>query len=685
MRTISIEVAALALNVTKSIACRRALREGWLYTEQSVRGGRKRFYELSTLPEEVRAKVALHLIQTGVITPASEPSQPKPKKPAKSEKQTESVSYNQPSHEWGTQDSETLWEWANTRTQKLRDEGIRRAGLLRQVDALLHSGQKMSVRRALAFVAEHTGEFEPTLRRWWYKGAGRGQINQFPYADWPALLIPSYAGCTVRKEIPPQAWDWFVAQYLTRSQPTFSDTYRRVTEAAEANGWGTLPSEDTFKRRLEEIPAAQRIYLREGAEALAKIYPPQRRDRSMLTAGEIVNGDGLKLDRLWVRFPDGEILNTVTGWYWQDVYSGKVMAYRLAKTENTDVFRLSTYDLTAICAPRIAIIDNTKVAANKAMTGQAKNRHRFHSRPDDPMGLLPMLGIEPQFTNPDKEMGNPGAKRIERAFGKGGLHEMIATNPRFRDRGYSQKTAIDFDELQEVTAFEVARFNARAGRQDAVCRGVLSYDQAFEESFSKSEVRRLSESQRSLLLLMPEVATCDKQTGEIALKAASGPWGKHRFWDEALVNFMGRKVVVYYDPENLAKDVSVHTLDGRFITTAQHKADMPVITSTADSREWMKEKGRYIKSNKKASKALSRMDDIASYYPKTSQDTHVPEPGIVRPNFGQSRAVVDGVVVDRRKIANGYEEVTPIDNQFNSAVSALFTDFVKQVKPIDFD
>jgi hypothetical protein len=59
MSSVTLEHLAVALGVTKSAVVYRALRERWPYTEQPVRGGRKRFYRLEDLPVEVRAAVLL--------------------------------------------------------------------------------------------------------------------------------------------------------------------------------------------------------------------------------------------------------------------------------------------------------------------------------------------------------------------------------------------------------------------------------------------------------------------------------------------------------------------------------------------------------------------------------------------------------------------------------------------------
>ncbi len=210
-----------------------------------------------------------------------------------------------------------------------------------------------------------------------------------------------------------------------------------------------------------------------------KTYPAQRRDKSGIRAVEIVCGDGLKFDSTWVDWGDGEVINTSTGWFWQDVRTGYIMAYRLAQTETMDLFRLATYDLTGICLPRVVQVDNTMVAACKAMTGGMKGRKRGKDRPGDPEGLLKSIGVERiQWTNPDKVTGNPGAKPIERSFGIGGIHKLVRTNSCFHGHGYSKKTAV----------------------------------------------------------------TPNRRSGEISIQAAPGALGRLRYWSPELARYKGRQL-----------------------------------------------------------------------------------------------------------------------------------------------
>lgn len=567
--------------------------------------------------------------------------------------------------------AETLWEWARTRSQALRDQGAQRAALLAQVLRLVDAGRTMT--EALQAVGTAHAVSPATLRGWYYGTRGRPGAQHYAVQDWSAALIPGYVGRTALVEIPAPAWDWFCSYYLTRKPPTLAEAYRRTEETARAHGWGALPSEKTFERRIKsEFSQATRVYLREGAEALAKLYPYQRRDTTVFAAGEAVVGDGLKFDRLYVRWPDGEVLNTSTGWFWADLRTGYIAAYRLAKTENTDLFRLATYDLTGKFKPDYAWVDNTVVAANKAMTGRAQGRHRFHDRENDPIGLLLQIGIDVRFTNPDRVLGSPGAKPIERSFGTGGLHDKVATHPDFLDRGYSRATAIPYEEFARVVAIEVERFNRQPKRRSAVCRGVLSFEEAFRESFSQATVKRLTEAQRSLLLLMPEVVRADRARGEIRLKAGRGPHGQHRYWTEALAEYKAQQLVAYYDPAELTQPVTVYTLDGRFIARAEHLGDVG-FNDTQTGREWGKNKARYVKARKLAATAERRMTDleVAALYPQP-ENTQPPEPGVVHPNFGQRRRVVNGDLVadapPHEPPPAGSGEVAEYEDYFQRAV-----------------
>ena len=321
--------------------------------------------------------------------------------------------------------------------------------------------------------------------------------------------------------------------------------------------------------------------------------------------------------------------------------------------------------------PRVVQIDNTRAAANKKMTAGMPGCKRFKDLPGDPEGLLKTIGVERvQWTNPDGITGNPGAKPVERSFGTGGIHEMVRTNPRFHGRGYSRKTAVPVDEIREVVAEEVARFNAREGRRSPICNG-KSLEQALREDFEDptNEVRVLAPEQREILKRVPVAVTPHKQTGEISFNPVSGAGklGRLRYWSKDLARHRGRKPTAYYDPENLKAPVTVLDPDGRLACVAKHVGDV-TFNDTAAAGEHARNKRRYVKATKVAAKAQKRMKagKAAALSPKP-EGAEPPEAGVVAPNFRQQVQVAGGDVVAPPPV----EEYTEEQRRFDKRIIAM--------------
>ena len=637
---------AYYLSVSRRAIELRAQRNQWPYTTRPGRGGQVRYYAYKDLPADIRGR----LIKTQPVTPCS----PAIESPISDQAGAFSI-----------KKADDKWLKA---TNYQRKQATERAQLIKQVERL-NATNNISTSKACKQVAQDNNISSRTLQRY------INQVRGIESAQWPLALLTQFAGGASKKSIADQAWGWFAGEYLSRRQPTIKETYRRLQEVAKANNWGDIASEATFTRRIKAMPYEQIVYMRKGDVALNQVLPMQRRDKTCFTSGEAVNGDGLKFDKLYIRHPDGEITNKTTGWYWQDIRSGKILSCRVGKTENTDLFRLATYDLTGVCLPKHAWVDNTTVASNKAMTGRSRNRRRFKDQPHDPIGLLKQMDIEVHFTNPDQKQSNPGAKPVERAFASGGIHELVASAPEFSSRGYSTKTAIDLDDFMLVLKREISRFNARTGRRSAVCRGQLSLNDAWDEGLKNSVLRTCTATQRNLLLLMPEVARVDSRSGEIRLAAGRGQYGKTRWFGEAIAPYRGDQVIAYYDPEDLTKDSQITDINGQFIGTASRLSDT-AFNDTTTAREWAKNKQRKVKSIKKAAKAISKMSELErnKHYqsiPDTQPGpTHLP---VTAANFKQRRKVLDdGRLVDT---VTG-EVLQQLDTDFDDQ----FVDVMNRVK-----
>ncbi len=623
-----------ALGVTRYTISRRIKKENIHVTQKRINGGIANLVAFNDLPPDLKAAVQLKHGQR--------------ERPVVSEKVQALLDAEEETREQPIQHT-VDWSHYDQKTEAQKGKAAKKLVILRELKLLLdYAGEKKKVTETMQRIADRHEMSVKTLNNWWYGRKGKPGVIYFDEMDWPAVLVNCHTGRRPSGAFSQEAFDWFSSFYLHRSQPSLKDSYRRTEERAAAEGW-VMPSERTMERYInDQISAFSRVFFREGEVAVRKLHPFQHRDKTCFKAGEAVTGDGLKFDRVWVEFPDGEIINTATGWFWQDIYSGKILAYRLDKTENTDVFRLATYDLTALCTPYYVQVDNTRVAANKAMTGQSKGRYRFKNLPTDPMGILLHLGMDVHFTNPDHKVSNPGVKPIERAFGIGGIHDKVATNPQLRDRGFSRKTAIPFDEFRQIVADEVVRHNAQKKRRSDVCQGIYSFDEAFARSFATAAPRISSEEQRRLLLKMPEQVRAAKDNGVISIKAGRSSSGRNRYYCDELIEFGGQELVVFYDPQNLHGKVNVYSLDNRYLFDAEWMPSV-AFNDQGDSREYFKNDQRRRKSAKLMAQAERRMDnlDLQKYAPE-KRAAEMPSADVITGKFENTLKVPEAVSVDEK-------------------------------------
>ena len=385
--------------------------------------------------------------------------------------------------------------------------------------------------------------------------------------DWLAALAPAFKANAKTKECHQAAWDILVADYMRPSKPAFSACYRRMVEVAEKKGWQPIPQERVLRRRLSvEVPKAVQILARNGKEKVASLYPAQRRDRSMLHAMEAVNMDGHKLD-VFVQVPwsDKPVRLYLIGI--QDLFSGKVLAWRLSDAENWEIVRLVIGDMIENYGiPERITLDNGRAFASKWISGGTNNRYRFKIKNDDPEGLLKTFGIETQWTTPYSGKSKP----IERAWRD--LAEYISKHP-FCAGAYTGNKpdakpedygtrAVPFEKFKEHIAETIEQHNARSGRRGGNCKG-RSFNQTFEDSLKEPStiIRTATEAQKALWLLAAEAVRAQKGSGEIHFKG-------NRYWAKELNAFAGNKVAIRFDPDNLHKAIRVYDLQNRLICIA---------------------------------------------------------------------------------------------------------------------
>jgi putative transposase len=600
---------AAAMGCAKSTMLRTAEKGGWDFETVATRGGSQRLYPVDSLPKEIQARLKMQRHES----PAAKAT---------------------PCH-----DRSSLWAVWESKTRQQREAANQKVAALDAVVELIGTGMPRQV--AYSEISTARGIDRATLYRWHEKVKGADR------SDWPAMLVARHVGNKPNAEFCRGAWEFFKADYLRMEAPTLVDCYRRMERAAAEHGW-VIPNQATVARKIKrEIPRTQLVLLREGAQALYQLYPPLQRSVADLHALQAINGDGYQ-HNVFVLWPDGSIARPKT-WFWQDVYSRKILSYRVDQTENTDSIRQSFGRLIEQYGiPHDITIDNTRAAANKWMTGGIANRYRFTVKEDDPVGIFIQLGCKVHWTSVFEGSGSGRSKPIERQFGVGGMGEAVDKHPAFAG-AYTGKNptakpenygscAVPLETFERILAQEIAALNARAGRRTEICAGVKSFDQAFAESYANSSIRKATAAQRRLWLLPAEAIRVDKH-GTVTLQAGSGI-GKNRYGCDALLAHAGQKVVVRFDPQNLHDNVHVETLDGRYIAEAECLVAAGFY-DTEVGRDYNRAHKQKIKSTKSAAAAQKTMDALeAARLMPNQEEAPIPTPGAV-------------AMVPRRRVANG--------------------------------
>lgn len=616
---------AAALGKSKRAVELRANREEWSFESRTVRGGKQRLFVVPNLPVDVQAAVAL-----------SSQAKSKPRAAVKRETSEAAIT--------------SAWKRYEAVPQHLKDEAQRRLRALQAVESLVKDGrQVMDARTLIAAQLQREnvrGASVASLGRW------AALVAKVDTQHRLAALVPAYTGRTAKAEIPAQAWDVFKADYLRVEAPSASSCYDRLKRIAAASDWPDLPCLKTFQRRIEaELPRAVLILARQGQEKFNQTFPAQERDRSVFHALEAVNSDGHKFD-VFAKWPDGTVARPIMVGV-QDLYSGKLLGYRIAETESADLARFAFRDvMERYGIPSKVWLDNGRGFASKMLTGGTANRFRFKVREDDPTGVLTAMGCEIHWATPYHGQAKP----IERAWRD--LCDRIAKHPAFagaytgnkpdaKPENYGSK-AIHLDEFVRVVNEEIAAHNAREGRRTRTAAG-RSFDAAFQESYATAPIRKATPEQLRELLLSTDVVTGDRRDGSVRLSG-------NRYWSEAIAPYAGQKLMLRFDPEQLHQAVQAYTLANVYIGQAECIAAVG-FADTGAAREHARAKKQYRTATRKQLDAERRMDaaKVAAQLPSPMPE-ELPPAGVIAPIFGRRKAVPQ-VEAEHRRTGTDDNEV----------------------------
>lgn len=528
--------------------------------------------------------------------------------------------------------SEGAWRWYDTQNAKVKAEAEFRANIVAKIELLEAAG--MTRTAAMSEASREHGIATSTLWSWMNLVRGTAASDRLP------ALAPRRQGGGRQADVHPALWAMFVGDYLRASRPTLKSCYDRTADKAAEMGL-SLPSEKTLKRKLEnEIPRSVIINRREGPEALRRSIPATRRTIEHLHALEIVNIDGHKFDNEVIPPDGGDPVRPIMVAI-QDIYSSKILAWKLDLSENAIQTQLVFRDLFENYGiPKAVLLDNGRAFASKKISGGAPTRFRFKIKEDEPVGVLVALDINPVWALPYRGQSKP----IERAFRD--MADRIARHPAmegaYTGNSIANKPhnkgsrAIEWDEFTAHVERGIKRHNAQLGRRGRHYAG-RSFDDVFAASYATAPIRKATPEQLRMALLTAQPRRINADTSELEMFG-------NRYWCEAMHALAGQKVMVRFDPQDLHSEVYLYDLERRFLMVA------PLLTDFGFNKEaGAVAAAKRVANFRKRTRELEEMEQILEAEAVAAMQVDAPEfitpqPGAIRLVHGRGGAVRKAVV-----------------------------------------
>ncbi|MGV8987615.1 MAG: transposase domain-containing protein [Cypionkella sp.] len=526
-------------------------------------------------------------------------------------------------------DRDEAWAWFEKLKAPVQDKARVRLAILQQVEAL-EPVQGMGRHIAVQAAARASGVGVRTVWSWFAMVEGVRSDDRLPY------LAPRHMAAAERprsKDCDPDFFAFIKGDFLRLGAIPFTDSYRRAVRAAKKQGWAILP-ERTMRRRLDAaISEPMQVLMKQGIDAVKIKYPVQTRDKTAMVPLEAVNADFHKFD-VFVRWPGVKEPMRPQMVAFQDIYSGRILAWRLDQTPNSTAVLLCAGDMIETWGiPEHVLLDNGREFAAKAITGGAATRYRFKVKEDDIPGLFTGLGCKIHWATPYSGQSKP----IERAFRD--MCTTIAQDPRFdgawtgntiaaKPENYGSR-AIPLEDFLRVLGEGIEEHNTRQGRRSEVAWG-RSFAEVFDEAYANSPIRKATEAQRRLWLMGAENIRADTNTGAVWFQG-------NEFWAEWMHQVAGKRVIIRFDPAAFWDGIHVYSADNAYLGHADVRQKVGFFDAD-EARAHARARNDWLRAEKAKVAALGRytalqigefLDDAAPNEPAR------PESKVVKGIFGK--------------------------------------------------
>jgi transposase InsO family protein len=506
-------------------------------------------------------------------------------------------------------------------------------------------GQKEKAERSFAIAhacldLERAGlpqtRIQEELKKQFGKGASKATLWRIQQAIkgqdesiWLPLLLPEWKGKTHCAPFTEEAFEHIWADWGRQEQPSLKAVYRRAQKLAPEKGW-KIPSYDTVKARIDTMPHDQKVLMREGERALARLYPAQKRVYSSLQLHDIWCADGHEAD-VFVKDEAGEIFRPIV-MGWMDVRSRVLLGWAVAKSETADLVRRALHQAItrSNAVPREALMDNGRAFASKEISGGVPNRYRFKVKENEVLGTLPLLGVGVVWATP----GHGQAKPIE-SFWRN-LTEMVkrsefsqaccGNNPDAKPEHFDKSKAVPLAVFKRVLAETIADYHAREHRGDAMAGKCPQT--VYEELAQTTPIRQPTAAQIRFCLMTAEATRLKGEEGSIQLNG-------NRYWSPEISGLSRTATyTVRYNPEDARAPVSLYLNERRI-------CEVPIVGEVAfrnrdEAKKHANNRRAWVKTVKQSDDALARLRQTESgVFRLQVEDPDPATPAMPRPKIAE--------------------------------------------------
>lgn len=348
---------------------------------------------------------------------------------------------------------EALWEKFYASSAKLQERALNACAAVIEFNRLLDTGTpKMQAYQTIQ------SEFKVSRNT---LNSYIAACERFDRMDWPARLLPIYAGKPARLEWHPDAWRYFMEHALT-PRAKVDIAYRRTVEEGGRQGWLPLPNIKTARQAIKDLPQTVVTLVKEGPTALKRLAPTAMRDFSFYELNEVWSPDGRKMD-LAINDNEGRYgekgrLLRLYLYVFVDYRSRYPVGYAYSDTLNADLLRaafINALKTTQRIVPKRLAPDNGREMTAKEHSGGCDWIRRGKQKDTDMIGTFPQLDIAIDWTL----VAHGQSKPVERWFRT--LSENFETLPEFRGAYLGSNSSDRPEECERSRAIPLSLFEKR--------------------------------------------------------------------------------------------------------------------------------------------------------------------------------------------------------------------------------